>query len=96
MTELLFMLISLAFTCLLLLLRSLFLSRMGRQRSTYYEVRPDDNRGDSSHDNSKDREPIGLSLIYPQPLAFTASADDWPSEIVVSEAFHHKLKGTSE
>jgi len=80
----------LAFTCLLLLLRSLFLSRLHR-RSTYYKVTADDGGDGSGWGGPKDRESIGLSLVASERLDFTTSTDDWPSEIIVSsDVFHQK------
>ncbi len=89
--------VALVFTSLLLLVRGLFLSRLRRGRGRSYEVKLEDDGGDSSEDNSKDHKSTGLSLVSPELLAFTASTEDWPPEIVVSsEAFHPNVKASSK
>jgi len=89
--EIFFGSIALAFTSLLLLLRDLFLSRLRRGRTRYYKLRLDDDRGDSSQEDSKNNKAAKLSLAPKKSLMVPTSSDEWPSEIVVpSEHFSRK------
>jgi len=81
--EIVFGSIALAFTSLLLLLRGFFLSRLRRGSGGYYELRLDDDRGDSGGDNYKGNTSAKLTIAPTKPLMIPTSLEEWPSEIVV-------------
>jgi len=89
--EIFFGSIALVFTSLLLLLRGLFLSGLRRGSGGYYELRLEDDRGDSRQDDYTNNRSAKQSLAPTKSLMAPASSDEWPSEIIVpAEHFSRK------
>jgi hypothetical protein len=85
--EILFAGISLVFTCLLLLFRGLFLSRLKDRKSHFTVIRLDDDPGDSGRDDAADKKTASPLLVSPGLSTFISSAEEWPSEIAVPAEF---------
>jgi hypothetical protein len=87
--EILFGGLSVAFTCLLLLVRHLFLKGLNGRRNHFYKIKSDDG-GSSNTGDPRNQKPASLLIISPRLSLTKPATDEWPSEIVVSSEFFCK------